>query len=95
MTFSNATGEIIDIREYSITSTNGAIDPDQLTPIADRLDNSPTGNGDIDPVEHLAGHVAAWRPRGLQRGVHRRSGDTIGRRGIRPQPGRRLGAVDL
>ena len=50
MTFSNATGEIIDFREYSITSTNGAIDPNQVSPIADRLDNSPTGNGEIDPV---------------------------------------------
>jgi hypothetical protein len=48
ITFANLTGEAIGIRGYSITSASGAIDPAMLDPIAGRLDNSASGNGDID-----------------------------------------------
>lgn len=50
LTFSNQSGQPVSILGYELTSNAGAIDPDELTPIAGRLDNSATGNGAIDPV---------------------------------------------
>jgi hypothetical protein len=47
--FSNETGEITDIRGYTLLSGAGALEPNALTPITGRLDASPTGNGSIDP----------------------------------------------
>jgi alpha-L-arabinofuranosidase len=49
MSFSNATGEPVDVRGYTILSAKGAIDLDQLTPVTGRLDAMPNGNGTIDP----------------------------------------------
>ena len=49
MTFSNETGQVTDIRSYSITSSAGAINSAVLTPITGRLDAPPNGDGSIDP----------------------------------------------
>jgi glucose/arabinose dehydrogenase len=50
MTFSNESGAVSDIRGYQLQSASGSIDPDELTPITNRLDNGPNGNGQIDPT---------------------------------------------
>jgi glucose/arabinose dehydrogenase len=49
MTFSNATGEAIDIRGYRLSSGAGSINPDELMPVTNRLDAPPGGDGSIDP----------------------------------------------
>ena len=50
MTFANAAGAPVDVRGYSISSTTGAISSGDLTPITDRLDAPPGGDGSIDPT---------------------------------------------
>jgi len=49
MIFSNETGVASDIRGYRLSSTSGSLEPDQLTPITNRLDAMPNGDGTIDP----------------------------------------------
>jgi len=50
LTFSNDSGQPVDILGYELSSIAGAINPDELTPVAGRLDNSGTGNGEVDPT---------------------------------------------
>ena len=50
MTFANAAGAPVDVRGYSISSTAGAISSSDLTPITDRLDAPPGGDGSINPT---------------------------------------------
>ena len=48
MTLSNGTGELLDVRGYSLTSTSGAIDPVHLTPVTGNYDAPPAGDGSFD-----------------------------------------------
>ncbi|TWT36820.1 hypothetical protein KOR34_17650 [Posidoniimonas corsicana] len=50
LTFSNEAGEPVDVLGYQVTSGAGALNPDALTPITGRLDNSGTGSGEVDGV---------------------------------------------
>jgi hypothetical protein len=49
MVFANDSGAIAEIRGYKLQSVAGSLERNAITPIAGRLDASPTGDGSIDP----------------------------------------------